>query len=256
MFASVLHTLRHATLADLADILLVSIIIYNFLLLIRDTRAYQMAIGLFIIGVLYFVTQYAKLTVTYWLIRNFIPFLIIAIIVLFQDEIRRFLAGLGSRWFRRPIALRAFRERLGEVFQAVDYLSQKRIGALIAVEKEVPLTTFLEMGTRLDAALTKELLVSIFFPHSPLHDGAVIIQSNKIAAAACLLPLPSFQSLGEAFKTRTRHLAALGLSQETDAAVIIVSEENGEVSLALQGRLEKVMDKDQLESRVIEYLQR
>lgn len=256
MFASVLHTLRHVTVADVADILLVSVIIYNLLLLIRDTRAYQMAIGLFIIGLLYFVTQLAKLSVTYWFIRNFIPYLIIAIIVLFQDEIRRFLAGLGSRWLRRPMALRAFREKLGEVFQAVDYLSQKRIGALIAIEKEVPLTTFLEMGTRLDAALTKELLVSIFFPHSPLHDGAAIIQSNKIAAAACLLPLPSIQSLGEAFKTRTRHLAALGLSQETDAAVIVVSEENGEVSLAAQGKLEKVESKEQLESRLVEYLQR
>lgn len=256
MFASILQTLRHATLADVADILLVSIIIYNLLLLIRDTRAYQMAVGLFIIGVLYFVTQWAKLAVTYWLIRNFIPYLIMAIIVLFQDEIRRFLAGLGSRLFRRPIALRAFREKFGEIFQAVDYLSQKRIGALIAIEKEVPLNTFLEMGTRLDASLTKELLVSIFFPHSPLHDGAVIVQSNKIAGAACLLPLPSIQSLGEAFKTRTRHLAALGLSQETDAAVIIVSEENGEISLAVQGKLEAIKDKDELEYRIVDYLQR
>ncbi len=256
MFASILQTLRHATLADVADILLVSVIIYNLLLLIRDTRAYQMAVGLFIIGVLFFVTQWAKLAVTYWLIRNFIPYLIIAIIVLFQDEIRRFLAGLGSRLARRPIALRAFREKLGEIFQAVDYLSQKRIGALIAVEKEVPLNTFLELGTRLDASLTKELLVSIFFPHSPLHDGAVIVQSNKIAGAACLLPLPSIQSLGEAFKTRTRHLAALGLSQETDAAVIVVSEENGEVSLAIQGKLEAIKDKEELEYRLVEYLQR
>lgn len=256
MFASILHTLRNATVADVADILLVAVIIYNFLSLIRDTRAYQMAIGLSIIGLLYFVTQWAKLAVTYWLIRNFIPFLIIAIIVLFQDEIRRFLAGLGSRWFRRPMAARAFREKLVEIFQAVDYLSQKRIGALIAIEKEVPLNTFLEMGTRLDAALTKELLVSVFFPHSPLHDGAVIVQNNKIAAAACLLPLPSIQSLGEAFKTRTRHLAALGLSQETDAAVIVVSEENGEVSLATRGRLEAFADRDVLESRLIDYLQK
>jgi diadenylate cyclase len=256
MFASILQTLRHATLADVADILLVAIIIYNLLLLIRDTRAYQMAVGLTIIGLLYFVTQWAKLAVTYWLIRNFIPYLIIAIIVLFQDEIRRFLTGLGSRLFRRPIALRAFREKFGEVFQAVDYLSQKRIGALIAIEKEVPLNVFLEMGTRLDASLTKELLVSIFFPHSPLHDGAVIIQSNKIAGAACLLPLPSVQSLGEAFKTRTRHLAALGLSQETDAAVIVVSEETGDVSLAIQGKLQAVKNKEELEIRIGDYLQR
>jgi diadenylate cyclase len=256
MFASILHSLQHATLPDLADILLVTIIIYNLALLIRDTRAYQMAIGLFIIGLLFFVTQRAQLTVTYWLIRNFIPYIIIAIIVLFQDEIRSFLAGLGSRWLRRPMAFTALRQKLGEVFQAVDYLSQKKIGALIAVEKEVSLNGFLETGTRIDANLTKELLVSLFFPHSPLHDGAVIIQSNKVTAAACLLPLPSVKTLGEAFKTRTRHLAALGLSQETDAAVIVVSEESGEVSLAARGKLHKIPNKEDLEARLIHYLQR
>jgi len=256
MFASILRSLRHATLADLADILLVAIIIYNLALLIRDTRAYQMAIGLFIIGLLYFVTQRAQLAVTYWLIRNFIPYLIIAIIVLFQDEIRRFLTGLGSRWLRRPMAFSALRQKLEEVLQAVDYLSQKKIGALIALEKEVSLNAFLETGTRVGADISKELLVSLFFPHSPLHDGAVIIQSSKVAAAACLLPLPPVKTLGEAFKTRTRHLAAIGLSQETDAAIIVVSEESGEVSLATRGKLHKALNKEDLEERVIHYLQR
>jgi diadenylate cyclase len=256
MFVNILQALRHVTLADLADIILVSVIIYNLLILIRDTRAYQMAIGLFIIGLFYFVTQWAKLTVTYWLIRNFIPYLIIAIIVLFQDEIRRLLAGLGSRWPRRPMAIKAFREKLTDVFQAVEYLSQKKIGALIAIEKEVSLNTILETGTRIDANLTKELLVSLFFPHSPLHDGAAVIQADKIKAAACLLPLPAVQTLGEAFKTRTRHLAALGLSQETDAAVIVVSEESGEISLATQGKLQTVKDKEELEGRLIYYLQK
>jgi len=256
MLANILHSLRQATLADLVDILLVGIIIYNLALLIRDTRAYQMAIGLFIIGLLYFITQRAKLTVTYWMIRNFMPYLFIAIIVLFQDEIRRFLAGLGSRWLRRPMAFSALRQKLEEVFQAVEYLSQKKIGALIAIEKEVSLNSFLEMGTRIEANLTKELLVSLFFPHSPLHDGAVIIQSNKVTAAACLLPLPSVKTLGEAFKTRTRHLAALGLSQETDAAVIVVSEESGDVSLATRGKLHKAQNKEDLEERLVHYLQK
>jgi len=256
MLASIIHTLRHATFGDVADILLVSIIAYNILLLIKDTRAYQLAIGLFIIGVLYFVTQRAKLAVTYWLIRNFIPYLIIAIIVLFQGEIRRFLTGLGSRWLRRPWAFRALQEKLEEVLLAVDYLSQKKIGALIAIEKELSLSNYLEMGTMIEANVTKELLVSLFFPHSPLHDGAVIIQANKITAAGCLLPLPPTQSLGEAFKARTRHLAALGLSQETDAAIIVVSEETGHVSLAFQGRLESIKDREELESRLINYLEK
>jgi len=256
MFASIIQSLRHATLGDVADILLVSVIIYNFLLLIKDTRAYQMAIGLFIIGVMYFVTQRTKMAVTYWMIRNFIPYLIIAIIVLFQAEIRRFLSGLGSRWLRRPIALQALREKLEEVFTAVDYLSQKKIGALIAIEKGLSLNSYLEMGTMIEANLTKELLVSLFFPHSPLHDGAVIIQANKITAAGCLLPLPANQSQGELLKARTRHLAALGLSQETDAVIIVISEENGQVSLACEGHLERIKDKDEFETRLRYYLKK
>jgi len=256
MFASIIQSLRHATLGDVADILLVSVILYNFLLLIKDTRAYQMAIGLFIIGLMYFITQRTKMAVTYWMIRNFIPYLIIAIIVLFQDEIRRFLSGLGSRWLRRPIALRALREKLEEVFTAVDYLSQKKIGALIAIEKGLSLNNYLEMGTMIEANLTKELLVSLFFPHSPLHDGAVIIQANKITAAGCLLPLPATQSQGELLKARTRHLAAIGLSQETDAVIIVVSEESGHVSLAYEGHLERIKDKDEFETRLNHYLKK
>jgi diadenylate cyclase len=138
---------------------------------------------------------------------------------------------------------------------AVDYLSQKKIGALIAVEKEISLKVFADRGTRLDALLSKDLLVNIFFPHSPLHDGAVILQGNKILAAGCLLPLPASHNLGEEFLARTRHLAALGLSQETDAAVIVVSEETGTISLATKGQLAKVKDKDQLKDALLRYLE-
>ncbi len=256
MFAEVLQSLHRATLRDLIDILLVSFIIYSFLLLIKDTKAYQMAIGLGIVALLFLVTQWGKLVVSQWLIKYFSTYLIIAIIVLFQGEIRTFLSGVGSRTFRRPLGLRSFQERIEDLILGVDYLSQKKIGALIAIEKEISLTGYSERGTKIDANLSRDLLVSIFFPHSPLHDGAVIIRGDKILAAGCLLPLPASHILGRAYLTRTRHLAAIGLAHETDAAVIVVSEETGEVSLATRGRLEKEPNKDRLQERLLNYLKR
>jgi len=254
MFTNVLNVLTHITLVDVLDILLVAFILYSFFRLIKDTRAYQMAIGIVIIGLFYLITQWARLIVSHRLIKSFTTYFIIAVIVLFQGEIRRFLTGLGSRTFRRPFSLRSLEERLEDLFLAVDYLSQRKIGALVAVEKEISLKVFADRGTRLDALLSKDLLVNIFFPHSPLHDGAAILKGNKILAAGCLLPLPASHNLGEEFLARTRHLAALGLSQETDAAVIVVSEETGTISLATKGQLAKVQDKDQLKDALLRYL--
>jgi diadenylate cyclase len=255
MFTNILDVLAHITVVDVLDILLVTFILYSFLRLIKDTRAYQMAIGIVIIGLFYLITKWARLLVSHRLIKTFTTYFIIAVIVLFQGEIRRFLTGLGSRTFRRPFSLRSLEEKLEDLFLAVDYLSQKKIGALIAVEKEISLKVFADRGTRLDGLLSKDLLVNIFFPHSPLHDGAVILQGNKVLAAGCLLPLPASHNLGEEFLARTRHLAALGLSQETDAAVIVVSEETGVISLATKGQLAKVQDKDQLKDALLRYLE-
>lgn len=254
MFTDILSALTHMTLVDVLDILLVAFILYSFFRLIKDTRAYQMAIGIVIIGLFYLITQWARLVVSHRLIKSFTTYFIIAVIVLFQGEIRRFLTGLGSRTLRRPFSLRSLEEKLEDLFLAVDYLSQRKIGALVAVEREISLKAFADRGTRLDALLSKDLLVNIFFPHSPLHDGAVILQGNKIMAAGCLLPLPASHNLGEEFLARTRHLAALGLSHETDAAVIVVSEETGSISLATKGHLAKVNDKDQLKDALLRYL--
>jgi len=255
MFTNILDVLAHITVVDVLDILLVTFILYSFLRLIKDTRAYQMAIGIVIIGLFYLITKWARLLVSHRLIKTFTTYFIIAVIVLFQGEIRRFLTGLGSRSFRRPFSLRSLEEKLEDLFLAVDYLSQKKIGALIAVEKEISLKVFADRGTRLDGLLSKDLLVNIFFPHSPLHDGAVILKGSKVLAAGCLLPLPASHNLGEEFLARTRHLAALGLSQETDAAVIVVSEETGVISLATKGQLAKVQDKDQLKDALLRYLE-
>jgi diadenylate cyclase len=245
MSTNVLSALRHFTWMDALDILVVAFILYSFFRLIKDTRAYQMAIG---------ITSWARLTVSHRLIQSFTTYLIIALIVLFQGEIRRFLSGLGSRTFRRPFTLRSLEEKLEDLFLAVEYLSQKKIGALIAVEKDISLKAYADRGTRLDALLSKDLLVNIFFPHSPLHDGAVIIHGNKVMAAGCLLPLPSSHNVGAEFLARTRHLAAVGLSEETDAAVIVVSEENGAMSLATKGQLARVNEREELKEMLLRYL--
>ncbi len=254
MFTNIWEILRQVTVLDVLDICLLAFIIYYLLLLIKDTKAYQAAVGLILIAVVYLLTVWGRLSVTNRIIRSFVNYLIIAIIVLFQGEIRRFLAGIGSRTFRRPFALRSFQERLEDLFVAIDYMSQKKIGGLIAIEKEISLSIYAERGIKVGGLLSKDLLVSIFYPHSPLHDGAVIIKGDNIVAAGCLLPLPAAHRLSSPFQTRTRHLAAVGLSQETDAAVIVISEETGNVSLAVKGGLEGFSDLDVMRARLVTYL--
>jgi diadenylate cyclase len=235
MFTDIGTILRQITVHDVLDILLVAFMIYYVIVLIRDTKAYQAAVGLGFIGVLYLLTVWGRLGVSNRIIRSFINYVIIAIIVLFQAEIRRFLTEIGSRTFRKPFAIRSLQEKIEDLFQAIDYLSQKRIGALIAIEKEISLSTYADRGVRVDALLSKDLLVSIFL-------------------AGCLLPLPATHKLRSPFQTRTRHLAAIGLSEETDAAVLVVSEESGTISLAIRGQLEKYDYKDVMEKRLLGYL--
>ncbi len=249
VLAEVVTAIKGFTLADFLDILLLAFILYSFFRLIKDTRAYQMAIGLGIVIILYLITQWGNLLVSHRLIKSFISYLIIAIIVLFQGEIRRLLTSIGSRSIIKKEKTLTFED----LFQAVDYMAQNRIGALIALEKEVSLESYASRGIQINAQLSKDLIVSIFFPHNPLHDGAVIIREDKILAAGCLLPLPATHKLGKQFKTRTRHLAALGLAQETDAVIIVVSEETGTISLATEGLLERGLDKSKLKEIIQNY---
>ncbi len=243
MWADLWTILRHATVLDALDIVIIAVFIYYALLLIKDTRAYQPAIGLLLVGVVYLLTVWGRLSVSNRIIRTFVNYVIIAVIVLFQGEIRRFLAGIGSRSFKKPFALRSLQEKMEDLFYAIDYMSQKKIGGLIAIEKEMTLSNYADRGVKIGALLSKALLVSIFFPHSPLHDGAVVVQGDQIVAAGCLLPHPAAHKLSSPFQTRTRHLAALGLSEET-----------GQVSLAVKGRLERFEDSDAMRKRLVEYL--
>ena len=230
---------------DILDIALVSFLMYELLLLIRGTRAMQMALsGGFLIG-LYFASQWLRLETVNWVIRNLAGSVVFAIIVLFQSDIRRALAHFGRAPFFRYIErLENASEAIEELVVACTSLASRRIGAIIVIEREIGLRNYIEGGIPLDATVTYDLLASIFQPGSPLHDGAVIIQGERIAAAACFLPLSVNPRLSK--DLGTRHRAALGLTEENDATAIVVSEETGSISLVTGGDIERSVTPDRL----------
>src|SRR6188472_3328486 len=234
---------------DLLDIAIVSILIYEFLKLIRGTRAVQMAVGSLLVIGLFYVSQLAPLQTLNWLIRNALVYVAFAAIVIFQSDIRRALAHFGQapffRYFNRQ---EAADETVEEVVVAATMLSQQKIGAIVAIEREIGLRNYIESGIPLDAALTYDLLATIFRPGSPLHDGAVIIQENRVAAAACFLPLTINPKISR--ELGPRHRAAIGLTEEGDALAVIVSEETGNISLAIDGHIERAMSSDDLRDRL------
>ena len=218
---------------DLLDIAIVSFLIYEFLKLIRGTRAVQMAAGSLLIVGLFYVSRLAPLQTVNWMIRNMLVYVAFAAIVIFQSDIRRALAHFGQapffRYFNRQ---EAADETIEEIVVAATMLSTQRIGAIIAVEREIGLRNYIESGIPLDATLTYDLLVTIFQPGSPLHDGAVILQEDRVAAAACFLPLTVNPRVSR--ELGTRHRAAIGLTEEDDAVAVVVSEERGQIALAIE----------------------
>jgi len=234
---------------DLLDILAVSVLIYEALKLIRGTRAVQMAAGSLLVLALFYVSQLAPLQTLNWLIRNALVYVAFAAIVLFQSDIRRALAHFGQApFFRYFTRLQASDETIEEVVVAATMLSEKKVGAIIALEREIGLRNYIESGIPLDATLTYDLLLTIFKPGSPLHDGAVILQEGRVAAAACFLPLTVNPRLSR--ELGTRHRAAIGLTEENDAVAIVVSEETGTVSIALDGGIERGLTQDGLRARL------
>lgn len=247
-----LRFLEILTWRDAIDILAVAIIIYNLLLLIRGTRAVQMLLGLFFLGLVYYVAILAELPTLQRILENLLIVLPFAIIVLFQQEIRRALASFG----RNPLWGLAKQEKVvapfSEVVLAATTLSARRIGGLIVIERLHGLRNYIENGISLDAAVSYDLLINIFQPETPLHDGAVIIQDDRIAAAACFLPLTPNPELSKEFGTR--HRAALGVSEETDAVAVVVSEETGVISVAFDGEIIQDLDSNGLRNALYKYL--
>src|SRR4029450_12943482 len=238
---------------DAVDIALVSLLIYEVLTLIRGTRAVQMAVGAGLTVALFYVSQVAGLETVNWLIRNMIGYVVFAAIVIFQSDIRRALAHLGRASFFRYLAKgETVDEAIEEIPVAAQMLSAQRTGAIICIERQIGLRNYVEGGIPLDAQISYDLLVTIFQAGSPLHDGAVIIQENRISAAACFLPLTINPRLSK--DLGTRHRAAIGLTEENDALAIVVSEETGWISLVLEGHLERNLTPDELRVRLHQLL--
>jgi diadenylate cyclase len=234
---------------DLLDILVVSFLIYETLKLIRGTRAVQMAIGAGFLVLLFYGSRWSHLETVNWMIRNLAGYIAFAVIVLFQSDIRRALAHLGRAPFFRYLAkTESAEESIEELVVAATMLSNQRVGAIIAIERQIGLRNYIEGGIRLDAVLTYDLLISIFLPGSPLHDGAVIVQEDRVAAAACFLPLTVNPRLAK--ELGSRHRAAIGLTEENDSVAIVVSEETGGISIVVDGQFEQHLDAETLKIRL------
>jgi diadenylate cyclase len=240
-------------LADLIDILTVAVLIYALLVLLRGTRAMQMLWGILIIAGLYLVASNLKLITLSTILGYLLAFLPIAIIVLFQQEIRRMLSAFGSTtWFRWGRGLDEGPVMINELALAVQALASKRIGALIALGRRDSLAVWADTGIPLEARFSYDLVLNIFIPGTPLHDGAVIISGERIEAASCFLPLTTRHELSS--ELGTRHRAAIGLTEESDALVVVVSEETGIISLAVEQQLLRPLDETTLRNALAEHL--
>lgn len=240
------------TFWDVVDIMIVSLIIYELLKLIRGTHAVQMGLGIAVLVGMFYFSRGFQLETLNWLIRNVVGYVVFAAIVLMQGDIRRALVHIGRapffRMFRRLDRPAADDDVVEELIVTATSLSAKRTGALIVVERSIGLRNYIESGIPLDARLTYDLLVSIFQPTSPLHDGAVIVQGDRVAAAACFLPLTINPRLSR--ELGSRHRAALGVTEENDAVAIVISEETGVISLVINGEIERSLEPGQLRLRL------
>jgi diadenylate cyclase len=244
---------------EVIDILIAAVILYQVLKLVRGTRAAELIVGLVLLALVGVVATTLNLLLLKWLFQNATPLIAFAVIVLFQPELRRALDQFG-RLSHLNLQLssfnpQAFNRGVAEAIRAAERLSARKTGALIVFEREVGLEDYAATGVRINGELTAEFLQTVFFPNSPLHDGAVIIRGSIIVAAGCLLPMPEERVRG-AERLGTRHRAAIGLSQVSDAIVLVVSEETGSISVVEDGKINRNLDADGLRTRLVGSLQR
>ncbi len=231
---------------DVIDILIVGFVVYRLLLLIQGTRAVSMLIGLIVLAAVYQGAQLLELYTVNWVLDSLGNVILILIVVIFQHDIRRMLTQVGTGPFYGRMQRLAQGQAIEEITRATVTLAGRRVGALIVLARDVGLNEYVEGGTRLDAQITKELILSIFLPTAPLHDGALILHQGRMVAAGCLLPLTTNPNVSKTLGTR--HRAAIGLTEETDAVVIVVSEEEGKISLVREGRITRDLDAGVLRS--------
>ncbi|MFN8641119.1 MAG: diadenylate cyclase CdaA [Candidatus Binatia bacterium] len=234
-----MDVLDNFRLQDAVDIGIVAFIVYSLIQLIRGTRAARMLIGLSLVVLLYLSSRVFDLYTVNWILDNFLSSVLLVIVIIFQHDIRRALIQVGSRrFFGGATILRG--QDLEEILRAVVTLAGRRLGALLVLERETGLNEFIEGGITIDAEISKELIVSIFLPASPIHDGALIVRKGRVTAAGCFLPLTTNPNVSKTFGSR--HRAAIGITEESDAVVVAVSEETGAISLVADGRLTRDLD--------------
>jgi len=249
MFDYLTNLFSTFSINDVLDIFFLFIIFYYLLILIKGTKSYQVAVGMALIGVFAGIGSLLKLTAFSYLLNNFLTYLIIAIIVLFQDELKNILGEIGST-IRTKYNISKNSDVIDEIINTVIALSITKVGAIIAIEREMKVESYVNKPVEVDATVSKDLLLTIFTPKTPLHDGAVVIADNKVAFARCFFPLPALMELSP---TGTRHLAAQGITQQTDCIAIVVSEETGKISLSVKGELIRGLDKEGLVNRLKYY---
>ncbi len=249
-----INALARLNLRSALDILIIAILIYYLLKLLRGTRAVQMLVAIGLLMVFYRGARWARLEMVEWLLTTMLPYIAITMIILFQPEIRRALSRIGRNLSLMKFASHNTKAEHDDIVMAAEYFSQNRIGALLVVARQAGLQTYIESGIPLDAKLSYDLLLSIFRPGSPLHDGAAIIEGSRVAAAGCFLPLSLNPMISK--QLGTRHRAAIGVTEDSDAIVVIVSEETGSISLASAGAIEPNLMPEELSDRLTEIFSR
>jgi diadenylate cyclase len=249
-----MNLLARLNVRSALDILIIAILIYYLLKLLRGTRAVQMLVAIALLALFYRGAQWARLEMVEWLLTTMLPYVAVALIILFQPEIRRALSRFGRNLSLMKFTSHNPKASYDDIVMAAEYFSQNRIGALMVVERQAGLRTYIESGIPLDAKISYDLLLSIFRPGSTLHDGAVIIEGSRVAAAGCFLPLSLNPTISK--QLGTRHRAAIGVTEDSDAVVVLVSEETGSISFAFGGAIETNLTPDELGDRLSELVSR
>ncbi len=232
------------TIADIIDITIISYIVYRLLLLIKGTRAFNMIFGILVLVILSFLSKYFGLRTTSWMLSNFSGYLFLTIVILFAPEIRRALAYIGNTKVFGNISMQEHVDVIDELIKTSTLLANRQIGALIVIKRTTEIDQFIQGAHEIDAKVNKDLLMSIFNPYSPLHDGAVIIENNRISKAAAILPLTKKLEVDQRFGTR--HRAAIGITEESDAICLVISEERGTISVSVNGHISTELSAEML----------
>lgn len=239
---------------DIIDISIVSYIIYKLILLVRGTRAVQLLKGIIVLVATWALSTWFNLYTLKWLMNQMFTFGVVTILIIFQPELRRALEqlGRGSLFSRSSVVERDISDRINEIIKSINYMAKRKIGALIVFERNTGLSDYIESGIQMESIVSSELLINIFIPNTPLHDGAVIIRGNQIMAAGCYLPLSENPFISK--ELGTRHRAGIGVTEVCDAISVIVSEETGQVSLAVGGMIVRDIKDESLISKLFEEL--